>query len=186
MSQDSDQPEFPALSDDEIHKSLDDIATLLAGQSNRMDEQTKVLNRLSEIAIAARQAAFAAREQTDPEQYADFAVTLVEDRTGKIIDRMNDVASGLIRASNHTATVLKEAETDRSAAQRQLWEREQKLDRFKRRLPLFGLGALVLALVMTVTLPRFLASYGFTCELMVGFAWTTTSTDTNVCVRYVE
>lgn len=66
MSEQPDQPEFPALSNDEIHKSLDDIATLLAGQSNRMDEQTKVLNRLSEVAIAARQAAFAAREQTDP------------------------------------------------------------------------------------------------------------------------
>ncbi|MCK7616104.1 hypothetical protein [Roseibium sediminicola] len=186
MSQEPNQPEFPALSDDEIHKSLDDIATLLAGQSNRMDEQTKVLNRLREVATEARQAAFAARDQTDPEQYADFAVTLLEDRTGKIIDRMNDVASGLIRASNHTATVLKEAEQDRSAAQRQLWDREQKLDRFKRRLPLMGLGALVLALAMTVTMPRFLASYEFTCELMVGFAWTTTSTDTNVCVRYVE
>ena len=59
MSEQRDQPAFPALSDDEIHKSLDDIATLLAGQSNRMDEQTKVLNRLSEVAIAARQAAFA-------------------------------------------------------------------------------------------------------------------------------
>ena len=185
MSQESDQPEFPALSDDEIHKSLDDIATLLAGQSNRMDEQTKVLNRLSEVAIAARQAAFAAREQTDPEQYADFAVTLVEDRTGKIIDRMNDVASGLIRASNHTATVLKEAEQDRSAAQRQLWEREQKFDQVKRRLPWVGLGALVLALAMTVMLPRFLASYGPTCAALGG-VWTTTSTNTDVCAFYGE
>lgn len=183
MPEQSDQPEFPALSDDEIHKSLDDIATLLAGQSNRMDEQTKVLNRLSEVAIAARQAAFAAREQTDPEHYADFAVTLMEDRTGKIIDRMNDVASGLIRASNHTATVLKEAEMDRSAAQRQLWDREQKLDRFKRRLPWFSFGALVLALVMTLTLPRFMASYGPTCAVLGG-VWTTTSTNNDVCAFY--
>ena len=183
MSQESDQPEFPALSDDEIHKSLDDIATLLAGQSNRMDEQTKVLNRLSEVAIAARQAAFAAREQTDPEQYADFAVTLVEDRTGKIIDRMNDVASGLIRASNHTATVLREAEQDRSAAQRQLWEREQKLDRFKSRIPWFGLGAVILALVLTVALPRFLASNASMCAVLGG-VWTTTSTNTDVCAFY--
>ena len=185
MSEESDQPEFPALSNDEIHKSLDDIATLLAGQSNRMDEQTKVLNRLSEVAIAARQAAFAAREQTDPEHYADFAVTLVEDRTGKIIDRMNDVASGLLRTSNHTATVLKDAEQDRSAAQRQLWEREQKLDRFKRRVPWFGLGALVLALVLTVTLPRFMASNASTCAVL-GATWTTTSTGVDACVFYGE
>ena len=61
MSQEPNQPEFPALSDDEIHKSLDDIATLLSSQGNRLDEQTKVLNRLREVATEARQAAFAAR-----------------------------------------------------------------------------------------------------------------------------
>ena len=109
----------------------------------------------------------------------------MEDRTGKIIDRMNDVANGLIRASNHTATVLKEAEQDRSAAQRQLWEREQKLDQFKLRLPWAGLGALVLALAITVALPRFLASYGLTCAVLGG-VWTTTSTNTDVCAFYRE
>lgn len=185
MSEQPDQPEFPALSDDEIHKSLDDIATLLSNQGNRLDEQTKMLNRLREVATEARQAAFAAREQTDPEQYADFAVTLMEDRTGKIIDRMNDVASGLIRASNHTATVLKEAEQDRSATQRQLWKRELKLDQLKHRLPWVGLGALILALAMTVALPRFLASYGLTCAVLGG-VWTTTSTNTDVCAFYRE
>ena len=185
MSQESNQPEFPALSDDEIHKSLDDIATLLSSQGNRLDEQTKVLNRLREVATEARQAAFAARDQTDPEHYADFAVTLVEDRTGKIIDRMNDVASGLIRASNHTATVLKEAEQDRSAAQRQLWEREQKLDQWKSRWPLFVLGALVVALVMTVALPRLMTSYGPTCAVLGG-VWTTMSANTDVCAFYRE
>ncbi|MEO1194226.1 MAG: hypothetical protein AAFY02_20905 [Pseudomonadota bacterium] len=185
MSEQPDQPAFPTLSDDEIHKSLDDIATLLSSQSNRLDEQTKVLNRLREVASEARQAAFAARDQTDPEHYADFAVTLIEDRTGKIIDRMNDVASGLIRASNHTATVLKEAEQDRSASQRQLWDREQKLDRFKRRLPWVCLGALVLTLSMTMTFPRFLASYGSTCAVLGG-VWTTTSTNTDVCAFYRE
>jgi hypothetical protein len=185
MSQEPNQPEFPALSDDEIHKSLDDIATLLSSQGNRLDEQTKVLNRLREVATEARQAAFAAREQTDPEHYADFAVTLMEDRTGQIIDRMNDVASGLIRASNHTATVLKEAEQDRSAAQRKLWEREQKLDQLKRRLSWAGLGALILALAMTVTLPRLLVSYSPTCAVLGG-VWTTTSTNTDVCAFYPE
>lgn len=185
MSEQPDQPAFPALSDDEIHKSLDDIATLLSSQGNRLDEQTKVLSRLREVATEARQAAFAARDQTDPEHYADFAVTLVEDRTGKIIDRMNDVASGLIRASNHTATVLKEAEQDRLATQRQLWEREQKLNQFKRRLPWVGLGAFVLALAMTVALPRFLTSYGPTCAVLGG-VWTTTSTNTDVCAFYRE
>ena len=71
----------------------------------------------------------------------------------------------------------------RSDTTRQLWEREQKLDQFKSRLPLFGLGAIVLALALTVTLPRFLASYGPTCGVLGG-VWTTTSTNTDVCAFY--
>ena len=68
-------------------------------------------------------------------------------------------------------------------AMRQVWEREQKLDRFKNRLPWFGLGAVVLALVLTVTLPRFLASNTSTCAVL-GASWTTTTTGVDACVFY--
>ena len=66
---------------------------------------------------------------------------------------------------------------------RQLWEREQKLDRFKSRLPWFGLGAVVLALVLTVTLPRFLASNASMCAVL-GASWTRTTTGVDACVFY--
>jgi hypothetical protein len=64
-----------------------------------------------------------------------------------------------------------------------VFEREQKADRLKSRLPLFGLGALVLALVLTVTLPRFLASNASTC-VVLGASWTTTTTGVDACVFY--
>lgn len=57
------------------------------------------------------------------------------------------------------------------------------LDRVKRRLPWFGLGAVVLALMLLVLLSRFIASIPSTCAVMGGI-WTTTTTGTEACVFY--
>jgi len=110
------------------------------------------------------------------------AATLVG-RIGDTLDRVGQMAGDLLRASNHTQEVLRKAEDTKSDTMRQLWEREQNLDRFKSRLPWFGLGAVVLALVLTVTLPRFLANNASMCAVL-GASWTTTTTGFDACVFY--
>ena len=62
-------------------------------------------------------------------------------------------------------------------------DRENRAERLKRVLPWFGLGAVVLALAMTVALPRFLASYPSTCAV-IGGIWRTTTTGVDACVFY--
>lgn len=181
----SDQPGFPEPSKDELPETLKRLGDLVLDLNDHVQDQTRAINHATTAANEARRASKTTMEHSNPEQYAEFAVDLIENRTGKIIDRINDVASGLIRASNHTLSVLKEADKDRSEAQRQLSEREQKLDRFKSRLPWFGLSALVLALVLMVMLPRFFASYGPTCGFLGG-VWTNTSTGIHVCAFYRE
>ena len=81
--------------------------------------------------------------------------------------------------------VLKKAEGDKSADLRQIWEREQKVDRLKSHLPWFGLGAVVLALAMTVLLPRFLTNNASACAVL-GASWTTTTTGVDACVFYAD
>jgi hypothetical protein len=110
---------------------------------------------------------------------------------GEVIDgeidenlaRMARMATDLLKVSNHTQDVLKKAEEDKSAALRDLWDREQKIKQFKARLPWFGLGAVVLALVMTLLLPRFIASFPSGCAAL-GSVWQTTTTGVNACVSY--
>ena len=171
----SDTPSSPApLSDDDLRETLDLLATAVASISDRVDDQTRVLDRVNKTATEARSAAFAAQKQTDPEHYGEIVDTLT---------RVGEMAGDLLRASNHTQEVLRKAEDARSDTMRQLWEREQKLVRFKSRLPWFGLGAVVLALVLTVTLPRFLASNASMCAAL-GASWTTTTTGVDACVFY--
>ena len=182
----ADKPDRPPLSLDELRETLERLGDLSLKLNDRVEEQTKVISQATTMTNEARRAAEATKQQTDPDHYAEFAVSLIDDRMDKAMARMNEASQGLSQASHQAQSVLKQTENDLSATQRRLWEREQKLDQWKSRWPLFGLGALVLALAMTITLPHFLATSEFTCELMVGFVWTATSEATDVCVRYVE
>ncbi len=177
------QPDFPALSDDELRETLDLMATAVASMSNRIDGLTTVANKQIEVSTEARIAAFAARDQTNPEKYGELVGATIDGRINDNLVRMGQMCVDLFSSSNRAQDALKKAEEDRSAAQRAIWEREQKVDRFKARLPWFYLGAVVLALAMTLLLPRFIASFPSGCAVFGG-VWQTTTTGVNACVSY--
>ena len=180
---DPDQPKFPALSDAELRETVDLMATAVASMSNRIDGLTKAANRQIEVSTEARIAAFAARDQTNPKKYGELVGATIDGKINDNLVRMGQMCVDLFNASNRAQDALKKAEEDKSAALRQVWEREQRAERLKYRLPWFGLGALVVALVLTVTLPRFLASNASTCAVL-GASWTTTTTGVDACVFY--
>jgi cytochrome oxidase assembly protein ShyY1 len=182
---DPDQPEFPALSDAELRETVDLMATAVASMSNRIDGLTKAANRQIAVSTEARIAAFAARDQTNPKKYGELVGATIDGKINDNLVRMGQMCVDLFNASNRAQDALKKAEEDKSVALRQVWEREQKAERLKSHLPWFGLGALVLALVMTVALPRFLASHPSTCAVL-GASWTTTTTGVDACVFYRE
>jgi len=180
---DPDQPEFPALSDAELRETLDLMATAVASMSNRIDGLTTVANKQIAVSTEARIAAFAARDQTAPENYGELVGATIDGKINDNLVRMGQMCVALFEASNRAQDALKKAEEDKSDALRAVWEREQKAERLKQRLPWFGLGAVFLALAMTVALPRFLASYPSTCAVL-GAVWTATSEGVNACVFY--
>lgn len=181
----SDDAPSPTPFEIELRETLERLGDLSLKLNDRVEEQTKVISHATTMTNEARRAAEATKQQTDPDQYAEYAVEVIDERLEACMKDIRQTASDLLKASSYTREVLSKADQDRTDAQRQLWEREQKLDQFKSRLPLFGLGAVVLALAMTVMLSRFLASYGPTCGVLGG-VWTTTSTNTDVCAFYRE
>ena len=181
-----DKPDRPPLSLDVLRESLDRLGDLSLDLNDRIEEQTKSIKHATTMTNEARRAAETTKQQTDPDHYAEFAVNLIDDRMDKAMARMNEASQGLSQASHQAQSVLKQTENDLSATQRRLWEREQTLDQWKSRWWLFALGALALGLVMTLTLPWHLATNRYTCQVMVGYTWTTTTTGTTICVRYNE
>lgn len=171
------------LSDDELRETLDMVGTVLASVSNRVDAQTSAMDQLIKTATEARQAAFAARSQTDPKHYGDLVGKTIDGRINDNLVRMGQMVIDLFEASNRAQTALRKGEDDKLAILKQVRDREVKVEHLYNRLPWFGLGALVLALAMTVLLPHFLASNAATCAVL-GAEWTRTTSGTDACVFY--
>lgn len=185
MSQESDQPEFPALSDAELRETLDLMATAVASMSDRIDALTAAADKQIKVSTEARIAAFAAKDQTDPRRYGEALAKTLNAGLGQVATDMAEIVRRLALQTDKTLGALARSEDDRSSALREVFERERKAERLKRRLPWFGLGALVLALVMTVTLPRLMAGNVSMCTVL-GASWTTTTTGVDACVFYGE
>ena len=181
----SDDTAAPTPFEIELRETLERLGDLSLKLNVRVEEQTKVIGHATTMTNEARRAAEATKQQTDPDQYAEYAVEVIDERLEERMKDIRQTASDLLEASTYTREVLSKADQDRTDAQRQLWEREQKLDQFKSRLRWFGLGAVALVLVLTLLLSRFLASYGPTCGV-IGGVWTTTFTNTDVCAFYQE
>ncbi len=183
MSDDTPSPTPPF--DDELRETVELMSKVVASMSNRIDGLTKVANKQIAVSTEARIAAFAARDQTNPEKYGELVGATIDGKINDNLVRMGQMCVDLFSASNRAQDALKKAEEDKSLALRQVWEREQKVELLKFRLPWFGLGAVVLALAMTVALPRFLASNASTCGVL-RVSWTTTSTGVDAGVFYRE
>lgn len=176
-------PILPGLHDDDLSETLDMIGTVLASVSDRVDAQTGTVNRLVKTTTEARQAAFAARAQTNPKKYGDLVGKTIQGRITECLDEMRDFGIQLGQQTRITEDVLRKAEEDKWETLRQVRERETAADRLKQRLPWFALGALALALILTVALPRFMASTNATCVIL-GAEWTRTTSGVEACVFY--
>jgi len=178
----ADKPDRPPLSLDELRETLDRLGDLSLRLNDRVEEQTKVIGHATTMTNEARRAAEATKQQTDPDQYAEYAVEVIDKRLEKRMQDIKQTASDLLRASNYTREVLSKADQDRTDAQRQLWEQERKLYQFKSRLRWLVPGAVVLVVVLTLLLSRFLADFEAGC-VVLGGTWTQTTTGVDVCVR---
>ena len=81
--------------------------------------------------------------------------------------------------------LFQETTTQHSNTLRLIQELRENQQSDRRWLPWVGLGGVVLALVLTVASPRFLASNAATCAVL-GASWTTTTTGVDACVFYDE
>ena len=178
-------PKTPALSDEELSETLDLLSTVLASVSDRVDTQTEAMDRLVKTASEARQAAFAARHQTDPERYGEIISETLNHRLGDCLTGLVKVGNLLNRQTQTTLRALEKAEADKYAILKTVREREEKAEELKRRLPWFGLGAVGLALVLAVVLPRFSALNGPTCAVLGG-QWLTATSGNLACVYYQQ
>lgn len=170
----------PALSDDELRETLDMIGTVVASVSDRVDAQTGALDRLNKTATEARQAAFAAQAQTDPKLYGqiigEVSVRLIE----QSVSNLKRTAEDLRVQTHHVGTVLKKIDDGTQQDRQNIYERERRVDAFKAKLPWMAFAVGVFAIVMTLTMPRFIARFPAGCGVLGG-TWTPVASGDHAC-----
>ncbi|MEL6243698.1 MAG: hypothetical protein AAFR19_20655, partial [Pseudomonadota bacterium] len=137
------------------------------------------------VSTEARIAAFAAKDQTDPKRYGELIGQTVHARLADSLKRLDAASADVLRGVQHAQASYQETTSAHSDTLRLMNDHRQERQRDRKLLPWVSLGAVVLAFVLTVTLPRFMASYASTCAVL-GATWATTSTGVDACVFYGE
>ena len=142
------------------------------------------------VSTEAQIAAFAARDQTNPENYDELIGQTVDGGIADSLKRLNKAAGVLLDSAERSSASFQETTTQHSNTLRLIQELRGKQQSDRRWLPLVGLGGVglggvVLAVVLTIALPRFLASNAAACAVL-GASWTTTTTGVDACVFYSD
>jgi hypothetical protein len=135
----------------------------------RVDAQTEALDRLSKTAAEARQAAFAARSQTDPKLFGTAMSEATRTGLNPTFDTLQRANTALLRGVDLAHTELKNAGKTKMELLKRLMTEYERLRWWRQRLPLLVLGALVLLAMLTLALPRFVALYPTGCWLLGGY-----------------
>ncbi len=163
-------PSPPVLpsSDAELRETLDLLGTLMASVSDRVDAQTEALDRLSKTAAEARQAAFAARAQTDPKLFGAAMGEATRAGLAPELETIRGANALLLRGVELAHTELKDAGAAKKDLLRRLLDERDRLRWWRQRLPVFALGALVLMALLTLALPRLVALHPTGCWALGG------------------
>ena len=171
----------PALSDAELRETLDLLATILASVSDRTDSQSEALDRLAKVSAETRQAAFAARTQSDPEPI----VRTLGEYTATALRPIQQHLQSLAKAAQHDRAAIKQELEELRNLRADLHRRRARATRVRTALPWLGLGALVLILALSVGLPRVLSDTPWSCAA-IGGTWGETSPTEPYCVFFPE
>lgn len=161
-------PPAPPSSDAELRETLDLLGTLMASVSDRVDAQTEALDRVSKTAAEARQAAFAARAQTDPKLFGAAMGEATRTGLAPATNTIREANALLLRGVELAHTELKDAGATKKELLKRLLAEYERLRWWRRRLPILALGALVLLTLLTLALPRFVALHPAGCWLLGG------------------
>ena len=152
----------------DLTRTLDVLATIVASVSDRVDGQTAALGKLAGTAAETRQAAFAARSQADPGKLASE----VEGALNKVmLPRLRELAGSVERYGRKAEDqdgALAKLKGQASDLARDLRHARERAALWRARLPGIVAAALVLVLALLAFAPRLMTDYPVTCLLMGG------------------
>lgn len=153
----------------DMAETLDALATIVASVSDRVSDQTDALGKLTKTAAETRQAAFAARSQSDPGQLAAEVNQALNDAMVPRLRELTAATAELTRTAQAHGEARNRAEGQVLDMKRELRAARADTLRWKGYLGSALLGGVVLALALLLALPRFVGAHPLGCRMMSGY-----------------
>ena len=176
----------PALSEAALRETLDLLGTVVASMAEKLDRHGQILADVQKAASEGRDAAQAAKAHSDPQRYGRHIGQELDKALDATLDRLEGLQSGLTTDRDETRRSLNELVRQEEAVLQHLHDDLEKAGRWKRRIPFIALFGLVLALGLTIALPRFLAGKATSCAVLGGEWLKENQSGRLACVFYGE
>lgn len=176
----------PALSIVALTENVDLLSVVVAQMAERLKQQEQALAGVQKVTLESRDAAQAAKQQTDPARYARHIEQELEKTIGRVLDRLDVQHSNFEVDRRDTRFLLDELVQQEENVLQRLREDQERAGRWKKRIPFIALFGLVLALGLTIALPRFLVVTGTACAVLGGEWLRGPESGKQACVFYAE
>lgn len=158
----------PAPSIAALAETVDLLGVVVAQMADKLDHHGQTLAGMQKIALESRDAAQAAKACVDPQRYGRHIGNEIDKALDATLDRLEGLQSGLAAERQETRRSLDELVRQEEAVLQHLRDDLEEAGRWKRRIPFIALFGWVLALGLTIALPRILADSGFGCDVIGG------------------
>ena len=175
-----------ALSLAALGETVDLLGVVVAKMSEKLDQHGETLAAVQKTTLESRDAALAASTHTDPKRYASHIGQEVYDALGQSLDRLEALHSSFAADRQDASRSLDELVRQEEQTLQRLRDELAKAGRWKKRTPFIALFGLVLALGLTIALPRFMAGNGTACAVLGGEWLRGPETGKMACVFYAE
>ena len=174
----------PALSLAALGEMLDLLGVVVAKMSEKLEQHGETLAAVQTTALESRDAAQAAKAYADPQRYGRHIGNEIDKALAAPLDRLERLHLGLAADRRDASHTLDELVRQEEQTLQGLRDELARAGRWKKRAPFIALFGLVLALGLTIALPRFMAGNGTACAVLGGDWLRGPETGKLACVFY--
>jgi len=174
----------PALSLAALGEMLDLLGVVVAKMSEKLEQHGETLAAVQTTALESRDAAQAAKAYADPQRYGRHIGNEIDKALAAPLDRLEGLHLGLAADRRDASRTLDELVRQEEQTLQGLRDELARAGRWKKRAPFIALFGLVLALGLTIALPRFMAGNGTACAVLGGDWLRGPETGKLACVFY--
>lgn len=158
----------PPLSLATLGEMVDLLGVVVAKMSDKLDQHGETLAAVQKTALESRDAAQAAKTFADPQRYGRHIGNEIDKALAISLDRLEGLYLALAADRRDASRTMDELVRQEEQTLQRLCDDLARAGRWKKRAPFIALFGLVLALGLTIALPRFLAANGTACAVLGG------------------